>query len=199
MLWILLWIAITLSVFGAWFWSAGIDLRQAKAWRAFAKKNKMQFVQKGFLQPPAVIGTLGGYTARLYTLIENNAVMRRKSIWTFAEVDLHTTTDNPFVIALKNYEGLFEAGEGTRASLAGIQAEVNKCSDVAEVERFFTADRLDALKEFWTHEEGCEPVIMSNASAMTLVVKTGDALAHPRDIHAVFKYMIDAANKIDKA
>lgn len=197
MIWILLWLAIALAVFGAFILSSGVDLKQARAWKVFAGKTGLTFVQKGFLQPPAVIGSLNGYEIRLYTMVEDNKETRRRMVRTFAEIDLKTGLDAPFVISQQVYPGLFESMTGTHATLDGIYAKINICENPSEVAQFFSGQKLATLQEFWRLKD-YSPIVLNTASALSLAVCTGEALSHPREIQSLFKSLIEIARKIDR-
>ena len=197
MIWFFLWLVIAAAVFVAYILSAGVDLKQARAWKAFADKTGLTFVQKGFLQPPAVIGRLNGYDIRLYTMIEDNKDQRRKIVWSFAEIDLKGGPAAPFVISRRSYPGLFDDAVGQAAELDGIPARIDLCENPQEVSRFFSGDRLAALQEMWRWE-GYQPIALCTASACSLAVSTGEALSHPKQVQETFKSLIAWASALDQ-
>lgn len=196
MIWILLWVAISLALFGVYLWSAGISLRQSRAWKAYAQKTGMTFVQKGPLQPPALVGQLRGHDVRMYMMIENDDILRRKVIWTFIEVDLNVSADSQFIIAKGQYRDMFDGMEGESINLDGIIANIAKAQNPKSYKKYMTPGRIAVLKEFWSWED-YQPIILCNPTATTLIAQTGLPLHHPRDVHHAVKTMLDWAERLD--
>jgi hypothetical protein len=67
-MWFLLWLLLSVFVFGVFAWSYKTLLRQKKAWKEFAQKNNLTYhTGKNFLDSPAVTGAIGDYGLNLFS------------------------------------------------------------------------------------------------------------------------------------
>ena len=196
MLWILLWAVISAGLIVIFFITLGASLLQVRAWKNFSAKTGLEFKQDNILQPPALVGSYQGYDVRLYTMYENNSILRRKDSWSFTEVDLKAHPDAPFVIAKSSYQGQLHSDDREKFTVEGLHTSVCEAQSISGAEKFLTKSRKDVLQELWSIDN-LDPMLMNNDKACTIIVRTSDPLAHPKELNDHLKSLIAVATKMD--
>ncbi len=96
MLWKIIWILFALAVTGYCGWTLQVILNQKKAWRAFAKKYKLKYMEEGMFSPPGMFGKIGGQAFVAYIESSNGFSFGQSGSWTVLEM--------PFESELKTAE-----------------------------------------------------------------------------------------------
>lgn len=66
-LWFVVWIFLTVFIFGVFFWSMRILLLQKRAWTLFATRHGMQIEKGALLASPAMRGRVGGFDTIVFS------------------------------------------------------------------------------------------------------------------------------------
>lgn len=114
MLWKLLWLLFLLAVAGYGVWSLMVLLQQKRAWKAFASKYSLQYLEDGFFSSPGFWGELNGKKILGYVSVINHPDRKLSGNWTFFDVVFDTPVEDHALIMgdtklfkqLNNIEGL---------------------------------------------------------------------------------------------
>ncbi len=198
--WFLIWLALSVGVLGFAGWTVFVLQSQKLTWQNFAKKYKLRYTAKAFLQSPDVSGTVEGYTVDLFSgehVAEDFRGTRKLSAM---EIKLSSTMPFeaaigsggmvPVIRQLNMKEELTLEHEGWSPSF--IAASNNKPA----LQAYMTPERLAALtglmkiKNSWV-------IFIFRGDTMLLRFDTADALHEMPKLEKLLQKMIAVARVLE--
>ncbi len=196
-MWIFLWIILSLFVLGIFGWQSWILWEQKKAWKAFARKNGMEYEPRRSLDSAIVRGTIGGFRMTLFSDSKQTNDIRRERYVSVIEFELGdgmptgaaigTSDMKPFIDTLSFTQNLTPDYEKWTGGY------VARTRDREALRLYLTQPRLDALVGLFG---------MNNASVLyffdeldcVLHIETIDPLRDPEKLDRIINRIVRAVN-----
>ncbi len=201
-IWFVLWLVLSFALLYFLGWTIYILLRQKRAWKAYAVKRKLRYVQKQFLVSPEMSGVIDDYTISFFTAEHQPPDARSARKMTAVELLLSSRIPFEGGIASGGMVSLMRPigyAEEFVPAYDGWDKEWMAGSVSANaMQSYLTPDRLQALltlmeiKNAWV-------IFMFRENVTLLRVDTPDPLDVPEKIDKLVKMMIKAANTLELA
>jgi len=86
-MWFLLWFILSVIILGATAWSTLILIKQKQAWKAFAKKNNLQYRTRDFFAPCEMDGMVDGFEVSFFSAEQQNPDARKNRQRTVLQIN----------------------------------------------------------------------------------------------------------------
>lgn len=152
-MWFFIWILLSIFIIGVTAWSLRILLEQRMTWRAFAKKNNLNFrTGRSFFVSPVVSGTIGPYGFGLFSEERPTNDARGSRFNTVIEIALRQGMPVPGVIGTAGMAPVIESLDNLTQTLTLDDPEwdsqwVIRTTDTTAMETFLTPARRDVIKK----------------------------------------------------
>lgn len=199
MFWKLLWLFFMLAVAGYGIWSLYVLLQQKRAWKAFAGKYGLKYMEEGFFSPPGFWGEIGGGKILGYVNVINHTDKKISGNWTFFEVVFDGPLEDHILVT--GDKKLFTQLNDITGLKGFVPNDLNwgdKTPVYVDNKEFFRSymnrDNLKplvALKKFKAAKEGYNFIFQPGESFVTFYSR--EIFDSPKRINDIIKVLMDTA------
>ena len=146
-----LWLAISVFIFGIFFWTTQALFEQKKAWKAFAVKKGLKYFPNKFLSSPILTGLIDGHEFTLQSELRDTGDLRGRKFKTVMQFGLPMRMQTAAVIGSGDFT-TFVRGLTARDDLTiafeGLPEGfvLGRSDDKDKLEGYFTPERLKVLE-----------------------------------------------------
>ncbi|HEY8189405.1 MAG TPA: hypothetical protein VIF12_01880, partial [Micavibrio sp.] len=150
-MWIFIWALASTFILGVFGWSVQILLLQKAAWKAYAKKMKLNYQEgQGLLSSPILSGSLGAYGFALFSEEIQTSDARGRRFNTVIEIALRQSMPITGVIGTESMAPAIN-NLALRQTMSPADSDWNnawliRTNNVKAMEQFLTTDRIETLK-----------------------------------------------------
>lgn len=193
-----LWLFISTFLLGFWIWASVILFRQKSAWRFYAEKRKLRYINNGFYESPELNGTIGDYTVSVFTSEHSEFDARSQRRLIGLEVHLHTVLPVEVAIAsggmVPVVQGL-DLPQELKPEVSGWDdSYIIRAQDKDVVEAYLQSNkRLEKLLQLMAMKRVWVILIFMKGKGL-LRIDTSDPLIHPKKLDDMIGKMVEAAS-----
>lgn len=203
MFWKILWLLFALAVVGYAIWSLLALLQQKRAWKAFADKYKMQYLEEGFFSPPGFWGILQNKKVVVYVDIVQKRDKQKAGSWNVIDVFFQSPFDDK-VLAM-GASTLFSETVGDTSGLdqfipndLGWGDKTPLYTNDAQFFRsYLNRENVQSLLRLKKMKNGGFNFILQPESGIVSYY-TKQPLDSPKKINAIVKVLLDVAGSWEK-
>lgn len=198
--WILIWILLSVMILGIFAWSLEILFKQKRSWKAFAKKQGLDFIPGPFLQSPGVRGDLSGYEFVMYSEQQPTNDVRGHRFRTVIQLTLPSGMPTAGLVAspgLRDFADQLDLPETVKPDYAGWKKDaLIRARDAGALKRYLSDDRLNALSKLIAMRNA-ELTFIFDQNETYLRIETPDPLHEPDKIRRMAKHLVTQARRLD--
>lgn len=194
--WFLIWVFLAIFIFGIFFWSMNILLRQRRVWSAVAKKFNMKLEMGGLMSSPAARGVIQGFDVTLYSEEQPTIDGRAKQFRSVIQIDLGKVMPTGGAVVspdLKPFAAGLNLPETYLPNIEGWnKAIVIVVQNSAAIQPYFTVDRCKSLNALMSMKF-YNAILIFDVNNTILRVETADPLHEEGKLEKLILKMLDQA------
>jgi hypothetical protein len=153
MMWMFIWVVLSLFILGVFLWSVLILREQKHAWAAFAKKHNLQYTAGKLMDSPTVRGYFGGYTLSLFSQTQQTDDVRGERYVSVIEVEMGPGLKTGAALGTEEMQAFINGLSFTETYVPKHEkwkpAFVLKARNSKILESYLNPTRLDALMDLF--------------------------------------------------
>jgi len=198
--WIFIWIIFSLIILGAFFWSLLIQLKQKKAWEAFANKFGLQFIKGTLAGPCAVEGNYDGYDISLFTAEQQNIDSRKNRKVTGLQINAQEGFVDALAAGSPDMRGFIKTLDGvarhkTQGDLGFNKSYILHSRNPSAVDLFLTPERV-AVIEKMLGVSNANVILLMDENEGAYRIETSNPLSDLGQLEKMVKTTINRYKKL---
>lgn len=189
-----LWLAVSVFIFGIFFWTTQALMQQKQVWREFARKNKLSYVPGPFLSSPVVKGALDGNEFTLTSEARDTGDLRGRRFLTTIQFSLPSHLPTGGVVGSGEFRAFvraLDARDDLPLVLEGVAdgAVMARSDDAAALAGYFTPARLKVL-ETLVKQNGVNVLYLFDHRYCLVRLETLDPLIKPGQLEKMVEKIL---------
>mgnify|MGYP006271455179 CR=1 FL=1 len=188
---LILWIVLSIILFGLFIWTNIPLIEQKKAWKKFAAKNKLKYYPGGFLKSPFVVGEFDDVSFRLFSEEQYTQDITKRRFTSVLEWIVPGMPTSG-IVASKDLSQI--------VSLANVSERIKNLPGEWDKKDFIVAERSVALMPYLTDEriktmrdlikvKNARFLYVFDTSQAVMRIETNDPLLNDGKITPVYRKM----------
>jgi hypothetical protein len=195
----LLWFVVSAFILSIYAWSLWILYQQKKAWKAFAKKNDLEYRPGRLTEPPFVTGKYRKHKIFLYTSIQETADVRGQRFVTAIEIELGQGLPVPAALGTKEVGYLIMNlrfnMEYEPDSEHWKNSYVLRTTNTAMLDKYLTKERLETIGKLFAMNSASVLFFFDPVEAV-LRIETSDPLRDSTRIEKIIDRILRDVEKL---
>ncbi len=183
LLFVCLWLALSVFIFGIFIWTTRALQDQKRAWADFAKRRGLECNPVTYFKSVIVRGKIGPYGFYLASEQRDSADLRGRTFVTVVQFEISGHMPAPGVVAsghYREYANTLTVRDVLSIDHPGFTGDrvVARADDAARVAPYFTAERLRVL-EALMKQKGVSVLFLFDIDVIFLRLETEDPMLKP--------------------
>ena len=199
-LWFLLWFVLAFILLGATFWSTIILVQQKKAWKEYAKRKSLTFVENGFFDSATVEGIVDGYGVSLFNALQQNPDARKNKQITVLQINANTSFVDGIACGTKEMFPFLQSLDALTPHDVK-EAGWNKQHDIrtrnkSAVDQFLTAERVKVLSNILSMPN-TDVIVLLDSNEGMFRFETPNPLKDIQQIESIVTKLLGRVKKLE--